>query len=307
MIVFLSGDNSYAITKHIQKLRQQYAKKFADALEEVSLDLASAKMSDIEQALLAQPMFFTHRLVILRGLDEAKLEPESFMELIERMPDSTVAVLDGRGMDKRTKLFKALAKLPQAKDYPALRAQELTTWVMGEARSQGAEISRVDADLLVRRVGPDEWRLASEVAKLAGGAENITAEDIRELVPQRIEDSVFDLIAAVKKADSGAALQIFDRLMAQGASGQQLIATLQWQYRVMAMVVAGANDDELMQVGVKPYAAQRTRQELRGVSEADIARSFEALLSADAAIKSGEKKNNQAMTDLIIELAKIAS
>lgn len=306
MILFLYGGNEYAIMQQIGRLREQYAKKYADALEEVSVEAAVAGLGGLESALLAQPTFFTTRLVIVHGLQALKSEAESIRMLLEKIPETTVAVIDGRGLDRRSRLFKDLTKLPRAKEYPRLSAAQLASWLVKEANRLGARLTPMNANLLLKRVGPDEWRLANELAKLTAGRDEITAEVIRELVPERIEDSVFDLIAAVKRGDSGSALALYDRLMSQGASEQQLIATLQWQYRVMAMVAASADDTELAKLGIKPYAATRTRQELRGISHEDIAAGFEALLEADRAIKTGEKTQNQAMTDLIIVLARTA-
>lgn len=303
MIVFLHGENEVAISRHIQKLRDQYARKFADSLEEMKLDAGEAKLAGLEQALLAQPMFFTHRLVIIHNLDVVKSEADSIIRLVASIPDSTVAVFDGRGLDRRSKMFKDLAKLEGAKVYPALRPAERLTWVMAEAKRGGATISRVHADKLARRVGADDWRLAMEIEKLAAMGGEIDAERIDALVSRSLDDTVFDLIRQIREGNTSEALRTYDHLMTLGASDQQLIATLQWHYRVLALVAGSADDDELAAAGVKPYAAQRARQESRGLQLADVARSYQALLAADLAIKSGHKKAHQAMTDLVIELS----
>jgi hypothetical protein len=58
MILFLGGDNSFTIAQHIKKLRQQYANKYKDALDEVVVDMAVDGFAGLEQSLLALPMFF---------------------------------------------------------------------------------------------------------------------------------------------------------------------------------------------------------------------------------------------------------
>ena len=303
MIVFLHGDNEVAIARHIRKLRDQYAQKFADSLEEVRVDAGEAKLSDLEQALLAQPMFFTHRLVVIFNLDAIKGETDAILKLLGSVPDSTVAVLDGRGLDRRSRLFKDLAKLSGAKAYPGLNPSERIAWIITEVKRQGATISRAQAEKLARRVGNNDWRLAMEIEKLAVLGGEIDDARIESLVTASLDDTVFDLIRLIREGQTAAALLTYDHLMAQGASDQQLIATMQWQYRVLALVVSRANDDELAASGVKPYAAQRARQDSRGLALTDVAKAYGALLMAEHSIKSGDKKAHQAMTDLVIELS----
>ena len=72
MIMFLGGDNDYAIAQHIAKLRQQYAKKYQDALDEVAVDIGAEGYAALEQSLLALPMFFSHRLVVIAGIASLK-------------------------------------------------------------------------------------------------------------------------------------------------------------------------------------------------------------------------------------------
>ena len=303
MIIFLGGNNDYAIVQHISKLKRQYARKYADALEMVECDLAESPLTYLEQQLLAVPMFYSHRLVMVRSLGQVTAEVDRLMALLDKVPDSTVAVLDGRGMDKRSKLYKMLAAHPSAKLHDAMSESDLVTWLLKEASRRGSTLDRAAAQLLVQRVAGDQWRLHHELDKLVAGGEQITRERILDLVQTDPTSSVFDLIAAVQSGDAQRSLRLYDELMRIGANEQQILATLQWHFRVMTMVYHDATAEELKQCGIKPYAATKAKQQSKHYSAKDLAASYQDLLMADVHIKSGIIKPHQAMTDLVLSLA----
>lgn len=304
VIIFLGGDNEFAIAQHIKKLRQQYAKKYQDALDEVIVDVAVEGYGVLEQSLMALPMFFSHRLVIITGVVSLKDQIEQLKNLLEKVPESTVAVIDGRGLDKRTRLYKLLAGLPQAKVFAAHSPQQRIAWIRTEAKRCGAAISTSEAQYLVQRVGEDEWLLSNEITKLALAAATITREVIDEHTPKNVHDSVFDLIETVGRGDTARAVAMYEQLAASGANDQQIVATLMWHYRVLTLALERADDVELKACGVKPYSLHKVATIVQRMSRADIRDAYEALLDADLDMKTGEKKAHQAMVDLVMCLAK---
>ncbi|MEI7818658.1 MAG: DNA polymerase III subunit delta [bacterium] len=303
MITFLSGKNDYAISQHIMKVRLQYQQKYADSLEAIECDLAELKYPDLEQALLAQPMFFSHRLVVVRSLTSATSYSDKLIDLIAKIPDSTVAILDGRGMDKRSVLYKKLVKLPGARLYEPLSESELVRWIQREAKRLDANVSQPITRHLLKRAGTDQWRLQGEIQKLAANQAEPTIETVNDLVAPDIQATIFDLISALQSQNAARGLQILDDLIYSGANEQQLIATLQWHYRVMALAVTSASEGDMIASGVKPYAASRVRGQASQLGLSGITRAYGLLLDADADIKVGNKKKHQALTDLVLSLA----
>lgn len=304
MIIFLHGDNDYAITRHILKLKSQYGTKYSDSLELISVDAADLNLADLEQTLLAMPMFYTHRLVVVSNLAGLKAYAEALPALIERIPETTVALFDGRGMDRRTALFKVMAKLPQAKEYKPLSNSELNRWLQQEAKRHGASLASAEAMYLVARVGSDQWRLSQEIHKLSSPDASITRNQINELVTPRLEDSVFKLVAAIIQHQLTRALQVYDELILTGSSEPAIIGALSWQFRVFALVLDEASPDDIKSAGMSSYALQRARSEVRTIDKRVVAQALTSLLKADQSIKRGELKPDQAMLGLIVELTR---
>lgn len=303
MIIFLGGDNNFAIVQHITKLRQQYARKYQDALDEVMVDISTDGYAGLEQSLLALPMFFSHRLVVVTGIAGLKDEISKLEVLFSKTPETTVAVIDGRGLDKRTKLYKLLSDLKHSKIFTAHNPQDRIAWMRTEAKRHGAELSASDAQLLVGRVGDDEWLIANEIAKLALASPKITAEIIGEHTSKNVHDSVFDLIEMIGRGNMIGAVESYQQLSASGANDQQLISTLMWHYRVLTLAMEGADEAELKACGIKSYSIQKAQPVARHLTSTDLERSYDALLDTDIAIKTGEKKAHQAMLDLVIQLS----
>lgn len=304
MILFLGGDNDFAIAQHISKLRQQYASKYQDALDEVSVDVSLEGFAALEQSLLALPMFFSHRLVIITGIASLKDEMEKLEMLVNKVPDTTVAVIDGRGLDRRTKLYKFLSGMKHTKLFAAHTPQERVAWMRAEAKQHGAALSVQDAQYLLQRVGEDEWLLASEITKLALADSTITRAVIDEHTPKNVHDSVFDLIEMISRHNVSGAVESYRQLEASGANDQQLIGTLMWHYRVLTLAMEGAGEAELKACGVKPYSLQKAQPIVRNLTRSDLEQAYTALLDADIAMKTGEKKAHQAMIDLVMQLAR---
>ena len=304
MIMFLGGDNDYAIAQHIAKLRQQYAKKYQDALDEVAVDIGAEGYAALEQSLLALPMFFSHRLVVIAGIASLKDDIEKLETLFAKVPETTVAVIDGRGLDKRTKLYKVLSGMTHAKLFAAHSPQERIAWLRSEAKRHGATLSVADAQYLLQRVGEDEWLLANEMAKLALASSTITRDVIDEHTPKNVHDSVFDLIEMISRHDVSGAVESYRQLAASGANDQQLVGTLMWHYRVLTLAMEHAGADELKACGVKPYSIQKAQPIVRNMIRSDLQQAYGALLDADIAMKTGEKKAHQAMVDLVMQLAR---
>jgi len=303
MIQFLSGKNDFAISQHIMKVRRQYEQKYADGLEAIDLDLQEVSYASLEQAILAQPMFFSHRLVMVRSLVNAVSYIDSLIKLLDKVPESTVLILDGRGLDKRSAIYKQLVKIPGAKLYEPLNEADLVRWLQREAAGHDAKLAPGDARYLIKRAGSDQWRLQQEVLKLSAANNAPTQDLIKDLVHEDLTASVFDLIALIQQHNPAAALKRLDDLLISGANEQQLIGTLQWHYRVLALAAFAATESEILAAGLKPYAVSRVQSSAHSLGRDGVAQGYQALLQADAAIKSGDKKPHQAMTDLVLTLS----
>lgn len=205
------------------------------------------------------------------------------------------------------------------------RGTDLVEWVQAEARSLGCRIERRNAELLLDRLFPGDWRvpnknpaydnppelqqLISELAKLslaAYGGE-ITDRDIDALVASASADEMFPLIDAIvqgnattalrklhgQETDNNAASRILNQLIANAELGQ------------VAVLVSG--DSALVDVAKRMgqtnpkrwVAIQRTFGRASATSFAN------QLLESDRRLKTGLTRSpSEQLQEIIVRRAK---
>lgn len=188
-----------------------------------------------------------------------------------------------------------------------LGPEAVREWIAARARVMGADLVPEAVDALASAVGTDTERIDQELAKLAAYArgEKVAAAGVRALVSGAIEPDVFALTNAVVRRDARTALEVLDRLLADGQAAQQILALLLWQMRVFlfASALKERGDAERMAKAIRtsPGAIERWRAHARGVSRAQVTRAYESLYATDLAIKQGRvDAGDRAASDALV-------
>ncbi|MBI2798102.1 DNA polymerase III subunit delta [Candidatus Saccharibacteria bacterium] len=305
MIFYFYGDNSFAMRQQIEAIRARYSKKAGGELELERLDMAEAKAEDLLDSLGVMPMFATSRLVIAYNFSANPTLLEKFQDVVEAAVEPTILVIGDSKPDKRSRAFKALSKLPQAKEFTAITPGELQTWARLTAKKLGAELDARTASLLIERVGHDQWQLHQELQKLASYNSKITPGSIDELVVPNHEQTIFQLIDAVAQHKTARALELYKRLSLDGVADQQVLAMLNWQYRnlVIAKDNQGGELAWARDFGIAPFAANKAVGQARELEMTDLRTAYAQIVSADFAIKTGAKPSALALEQLLVELS----
>jgi DNA polymerase-3 subunit delta len=215
MILFLFGEDTYS--SH-QKLAQIKAKFIDASLGDTNLSVADCADKELDytqitQMVLAMPFLAKTRLVVIKNLlsDGKKKLQEQFIELLDKVPDSTVLLIyESEKVDRRTALFKALTSSTslragktkttkttseeslqaggsppqrcsiQAQEFKSLEPYELKKWIKYEVEKQGGTIDNLAIDKLIEYIGNDLWRLSNEIAKLISYCHSERSEETRD-------------------------------------------------------------------------------------------------------------------------------
>ncbi len=179
-------------------------------------------------------LFGGPRLIVARGADGLLAGPRlaRFETLLEgeRPPHAlllTLEALDGRSrLAKRLREQGALVALPPLRDAPPpwhaggpYLDTELNLWIRDEAARLGLRCDLAVADELARRVGNEPAALAHKLAQLAvlaGTARPLALEDVRRHVRRSSARLLASYEDALRAGDAGAALDLVDRMLAEG-------------------------------------------------------------------------------------------
>ena len=245
-IHFVSGSDEAAVKKTASELAANLAPG-ADAfgLEVIdgaveTVDPSISRIRETTQALSTLPFLGGTKLVWLKsasfladtvaGRSEAVIEElEHLCDLVESgLPDGVTFLMSAPAADKRRSAYKRLTKAGNTLlcDKPSLGfgagEEEVVTWTAQQLRSRGIKISHDAVEMLAARIGLETVQLHSELDKLEvslGTGHEITAEDIRELVPATRESGIFDLGNAISARNLPLALETLEHLFHQGEKG----------------------------------------------------------------------------------------
>jgi len=171
------------------------------------------------------------------------------------------------------------------------------------ATSLGVRLAGRTPNTLVQDVGPNVLALEQEVAKLAAYCaprDTITEADVGEIVSAGRSRSIFDLRNAVARGDAAEALHLCERLLLRGEKREGIIGFLGRQVRqlwqVKRLKAQGVPDTGVArQIGVPPFAAERSAQLVRNLPETWFSRQLKLLSDADAeskerSLRTGEEQ-----------------
>lgn len=103
------------------------------------------------------------------------------------------------------------------------------------AKQHGLKLAAAELASLLDAVGGDASRLVAEMEKLSlfvGPAKNVTPEDLRLLVPNASQSTIFNLVNALGKRDRAVALQSLDILIREGEYLPLALTFLNTQFRL---------------------------------------------------------------------------
>lgn len=232
---------------------------------------------------------------------------EGLVAAIPQMPDTTRLFLVDHALSETNPLLRRMKTVAQVRHLTAPAGEALARYVKDLARSKGAGISPAAIKTLIDLVDNDLWTLDRELEKLSlyAAGRSIEEADIRELVSQVREASIFNAVDAMIDGRPGVALRLLQKLRQDGAALPYIIGMVERQLRLVALARYWTEQrvppQELAgKLGVPPFAARRAAEQARRNSRSDINRRYQRLLETDLAIKTGQVESEDLALELLV-------
>lgn len=190
------------------------------------------------EALLTFPFFGGEKLVWLKSAsflaDDQLGRSQGVLDALEKLaetlggavPESTTFLLSAVGVDKRRSFYKTLTKLAKVEVHDKLDAsksgweEEAAALVRDLAASRGLTFGPDAEELFVLLTGGERRAIENELEKidlyLGERKRNISADDVRLMVPLSKAGIVFELGNAIAERNLTRALGLLDQLLFQG-------------------------------------------------------------------------------------------
>ncbi len=284
MLRLLTGDNSFEIEREVARLVAAF-----DGQPE-RLDGVELTLKDLPDLLMGQSLFSTKRLVIIRGLSENGEVWNKLPDYLARLSDDIELILVDTKLDKRTNAYKALKKDAEIQEFTAWSDGDYLaaeTWLIKEAKHNNLVLDKKLAQLIVRRVGVDQWQLATALEKLSLAGE-VNETLVKDLIDANPSENIFSLLETAIKGDGRAVHQMLATLELT-EDPYKLLGLLSSQaFQLAAIGLAGTDDNPVsdLKLRLPPFVAQRLKAQARDLGRTGLARLVHALAEADADIKS---------------------
>ena len=330
MPAFLVFGDSFLVRRRVAGLEAEHG---ADGLLDANRhrmaggQLNAAELTSVCQAL---PFMDPLRLVVVDGLLSASESRgggggrgrgrrggnaggggESLAEAIPRMPDTTLLLLTDGELSGNNALLRQLRPVCTVEEQTAPRGEQLNRWIKRTAEAKGAAASPTAIASLADLVGGDLWTLDQELDKLslyAAGRE-IGEADVRLMVAQVREASIFEAVDAMIDGRPDTALRLLAQLRDDGREPLYIIAMVERQLRLLALARDSMDrrlppEDLKRALGTSSdFVVRKTTTQARRHSRQDIAWRYDRLLQADLAIKQGRLEPDLALELLVGESA----
>lgn len=226
------------------------------------------QIADLLALLRNGSLFSTHRIVVLKGVEEItkKGEVELLCEyLAHPAREATLCLIsDSPSIDKR--LEKA-APASAKRIFWELFENQKRAWLARYFKEARLEISPEACELLLEMVDNSTRELERECEKLAiffGAGSTISEQDVETFLYHSKEENVFTLFDRVAAGDFADSLEILQKVLLSGeANGVSLLSGLLWQFRrlheIKTLLDASYSGVEACQkVGVRSKRGQKS-------------------------------------------------
>ncbi|MHB9144117.1 MAG: DNA polymerase III subunit delta [Symbiobacteriia bacterium] len=250
------------------------------------------------------------------GEDEAESprdtgEAALLQYLAHPSPTAILVFLAGDGVDRRRKVYKALAQHHVVECQP-LRDQEMVTWLRDRSEELGKTLEMLAARELARRLPTNLALMDSELAKLvacAGDQPTIRLADVEAVVPGIPENNIFELLGAISRRERGRALGLLERMFRGGEPPPRLLFMIARELRLLLTVKVlteqGQGPKGIEQrTHLHPAVVRNLIGEARGFDRDDLVRALEQVLEADVAVKTSRMDPQLVLQLLLLDLSR---
>ena len=217
---------------------------------------------------------------------------------------------DKAKLDRVAKFYSAIPDVVEFRPFTPESARFL-----GEelARHHNLKLGRRELSFLLEILGGDASRLAMELEKLAlfaGQGRPITLDDIRALVPNASQSTIFMLVNALGKGDRAGALRSLDVLVREGEYLPLALTFLATQFRLaLAAREAGIRSSQqavgyFTKQGVRMWRdrAEQLINTANAFSPEQLQRTIELIYRTDKGLRDTRPDDRTVMEMLVVEL-----
>jgi DNA polymerase-3 subunit delta len=311
MIFFLYGPDSFRIQKKIEELVAYYQKIYKNTLSIKKFPSEELNFEEFQNWLENAPIFAKKTFLILRGVFSNKEFKADFIKNKDKILSSKNIILisEEKEISEKDQLFQFLKANAKCYFFDILRGEKLKNWIKKRAEELGLIFSPQVLDFFIFYLGNDLWQIENELQKLKSykGSGNVEEADLRELLPQTFEVTVFDIVEAVAKKDKKRMAILISKFLKRGGDPIFLISFLVAYFRNLLSIkdLLEKNYSYFSiqeRVKLNPLWFRKLFFQSKNFSFLDLQKIYKKILKLDFEVKNGKVTPLGAIEVLLTEV-----
>ena len=302
-VYHVSGEDAYLINEVLRQIEDACENPLGD-INTAIFDDENFDADKIIMSTEQMPIMAKKRFVLVKNVLKAKDAEIKKLDKYCKAPalDTVLVFAEIPGLS-------VFSKLPAQKIVcKKLSTIELGERVREETAKYGKEISSEAANLLINFSSRDLMRINTEISKLAFASNDneITADDVKRLVHQNDDYSVFEITNALSDGNADRGIDLMKKML-EVYEFPYILSLIYSNFRRMFHVVLsdGTNAEIAKKIGVQEFAISTMRARAKKLKPMQIIKINELILDIDYSIKIGKMGAENAMFYLAFKMVEI--
>lgn len=298
-------------------LRKQYKDKLKEALcadgDTMNFhyfegkDINVSQMIDLAETL---PFLAERRVILIENSGLFKHGGEELAEYLKAPCDTTYFVFAETEVDKRNKLYKAVAAIGSCVEFGMQDEETLKRWVLGLIKKEGKQITPQGLAYLLTKTGTDMENIRMELEKLfcyCMDREAILPEDIDAICVTRISNHIFDMVNAIADKNQKKALALYYDLLALKEPPMRILFLIARQCNMLLQVKElkkkGYDNKRIGEkIGLPGFIAGKYVTQAARFKTPELRRAVERCVESEEAVKTGRMNDVMSVELLIVSV-----
>ncbi|WP_201307046.1 DNA polymerase III subunit delta [Companilactobacillus farciminis] len=316
--VYLITGKEQVFIKEIQKSFKEIMSAEEREMNFSNFDLEEVSIADLINEAISAPFFGERRLVFaqhpyfLTGERTKNVIEQNVDLLIKYIQDptpSTILVIFASydKLDARKKITKQLKKLATVVDAGQMEGPVLNRTIKADLNKAGYEIEPAALELLINKTKGNYSLITNQLDKLklySLQTKKIDQTAVNELVPQSLEDNVFDLTTQILNKNIYKAEELYNQFLLQKIDPILLVAIIISQLRLLIQIQIlsekGLSEGTIAKnLRLNPYRVKYSYRQAKSLNRKRLQVMYSDCVNLDYQIKSGQG-NKELLFDLFI-------
>ena len=270
-------------------------------------DIPVNEVIDLAETL---PFLADRRVIFISDSGLFKSGGDRLADYLKECNETTFFVFTEMDVDKRSRLYKAVASEGHVAEFKTPDDRTLKVWIATNLKKENLKISEQTCEYFMEKVGTDMSNMKSELEKLISYACDrgvVTNDDIDAICTTTITNTVFDLTNALGDGNIRRALDLYYDMIALKEPPLRILFHIGRQYNQMLIAKTMKNSghsssDIASALGVPPFVAGKYISRASNYSVKRLKSLIKSCVEADQSVKTGQMDETIAV-ELVITAA----